>query len=320
MSEREVALAEIRRIAEANHLTGTDILAALAGGAAALTEAVPARSSGVLARVMGYIGGIFLFAGVATFIAVNWDSFASFARVLVTLGVGLSVFVAALLVERDGRWSAMAAPAYLTADVLQPTGMLVAFDEYGSGGDWRIAVAITSLALMIQALVALRVAGNGVLLFAGIFFGASLMVTLFDLAAIHESVYILIGGISLVLIGLGLDARQYRWNAGFWASVGTVMFYLALFDLVQHEIFEILFPLMTAIGVYAAVSSQSRAILATSVGSFLLYISYFTTEHFSDSLGWPLALIVIGVAFVSVGYLALRFNRQYFQDRPGQSA
>ncbi|MDH3644763.1 MAG: DUF2157 domain-containing protein [Gammaproteobacteria bacterium] len=306
--EREAALAEIGRIAEANNLTSADILAAV--------EGKPARAEpggGVLARVMGYIGGIFLFAGVATFIAVNWDSFGSFARVLVTLGVGFSVFIAAVLVERDGRWPLMAAPGYLTADVLQPTGMLVAFDEYGSGGDWRIAVAITSLAIMAQALAALTVAGSAVLVFAAVFFGMSLAVTLFDIAQIDETLYVLVTGTSLVLVALGIDVDRYRWNVGAWASAGSIMFFVALFDLVEGNALEFLFPLLTAIGVYVSVQTRTRAILAISVLAFLLYISYFTAEHFSDSLGWPLVLMLIGVVFVGVGYLALRFNRRYFQ-------
>ncbi len=63
----------------------------------------------------------------------------------------------------------------------------------------------------------------------------------------------------------------------------------------------------------ASVRTQTRAILVTSVVRFLLYISYFHAEHFSDSLGWPPVLMLIGVAFVGVGYFAPRFNRRYFQ-------
>lgn len=306
MSERETALTEIRRIALANQLTAEEILAAIG-------EARVSAGGGVLARVMGYLGGIFLFAGVAAFIAINWDSFSSVARVLVTLGVGLSIFLAAVALERDGRWPLMAAPAYLTAEVLQPTGMLVAFDEFGSGGDWRIAVGLTSFALMAQALVAWRVAGSGVLVFAAVFFGTSLAATLFDLASIDETLYILVTGLSLVLIALGLDADRYRWNAGAWAGAGSLMFYVALFDLLEGEPVELLFPVLTGVGVYVSVQSRTRAILVTSVLSFLAYISYFTAEHFSGSLGWPLVLMLIGVVFVAVGYFALRFNRRYFK-------
>jgi len=311
MSDRESALAQIRELAAANNLSFEDIRSTLEED----PESALANGDrgGVLAKVMGYIGGIFLFAGVATFIGINWDSFPSLARVLVTLGHGISVFIAAVVVERDGRWPLMAAPAYLTAEVLQPTGMLVAFDEFGSGGDWRIAVAITSFAIMVQALAAVRIAGSGVLVFAAVFFGVSLAVTLFDMASIDETLYTLVAGLSMMLVALGIDAARYRWNVSAWASVGSVFFFVALFDLVKDEPFEILFAVMTGFGVYVSVQTRARAILVTSVLSFLLYISYFTAEHFSDSLGWPLVLMLIGVAFVAVGYGALRFNRQYFQ-------
>ena len=62
---------------------------------------------------------------------------------------------------------------------------------------------------------------------------------------------------------------------------------------------------------YTCVLLQSRALLLTTVIAMLGYIGYFTAQHFVDSLGWPISLVLMGVAFMGVSALAMRVKRQY---------
>jgi hypothetical protein len=61
---------------------------------------------------------------------------------------------------------------------------------------------------------------------------------------------------------------------------------------------------------YACVILQSRALLLTTVFAMLGYIGYFTAQHFVDSLGWPISLVLMGVAFMGVSTLAMRVKRR----------
>ncbi len=45
------------------------------------------------------------------------------------------------------------------------------------------------------------------------------------------------------------------------------------------------------------------------------YLVWFTGEYFADSLGWPLALVIIGVLFIALSVLAVRINRRYFAGK-----
>jgi uncharacterized membrane protein len=303
LDDRARALEEIRRLAETHGLTLQEI-------AGTLARSQP--GSGVASRVLGYLGGLFLFAGVAAFIAVNWDSLASLVRVLVTLGIGLSLFVAAFTVERQGGWPGFATPAYLAAGALQPTGILVAFDEYGSGGDWRIALIIMGTVLAIQALSALRMAANGVLVCQAIQFGALAAANLFDLAGAPGWLTALAVGSGMLLLAAGLDRGHYPWNVAGFSGVGSLVIYLGAFDLLEGLWLEPLFAAIGGLGIYLSVQARIRALLVTGILALLSYISYFTAEHFSDSLGWPLVLMLIGLLFVGLGVLAVRFNRRYF--------
>ncbi len=61
---------------------------------------------------------------------------------------------------------------------------------------------------------------------------------------------------------------------------------------------------------YACVALQSRALLVTTVVAMLGFIGYYTAKHFANSLGWPVTLVVMGVAFLAVGAIALRVKRR----------
>ena len=82
------------------------------------------------------------------------------------------------------------------------------------------------------------------------------------------------------------------------------------FDLLRQTPVELLYFAVTAAMLYACVRLQSRALLLTTVLAMLGFIGYFTAEHFVDSLGWPISLILMGVAFIGVGALAMRIKRQ----------
>ena len=46
----------------------------------------------------------------------------------------------------------------------------------------------------------------------------------------------------------------------------------------------------------------------------LVYVSYFTNEHFQDSLGWPLLLILPALVFIGLSTIAMRINRRYISN------
>lgn len=109
--------------------------------------------------------------------------------------------------------------------------------------------------------------------------------------------------------GLQRAGRQTR-LAGLGYLVGSLMAYAGLFDLVHKTSLELLFFAVTASALYACIILQSRALLLTTVLAMLSYIGYFTAEHFVDSLGWPISLLLMGVAFMGVSTLAIRVKRQ----------
>ena len=91
---RQEALRRIRDIASAHGLTLGDIRDALVGAESPVSDdASSSTASGLLVRVLGYLGGTFVLAGIIAFVGIQWGGMNSAARVIITLGSGLAIFV-----------------------------------------------------------------------------------------------------------------------------------------------------------------------------------------------------------------------------------
>jgi uncharacterized membrane protein YoaT (DUF817 family) len=60
---------------------------------------------------------------------------------------------------------------------------------------------------------------------------------------------------------------------------------------------------------------HSRALLAVATLAILAYTGWFTSEHFADSIGWPLALIAFGIFMIALSAAAYRIDRDYLRRR-----
>lgn len=121
----------------------------------------------------------------------------------------------------------------------------------------------------------------------------------------------LIIGVCVMSAAYGLHkAGQSLRLAGLGYFTGSVMAYSGLFELVHNTSFELAYLAVTASMLYASVVLQSRALLFTTVIAMLGFIGYFTTKHFANSLGWPITLVLLGVAFLGVGTIAMKLRRQ----------
>ena len=64
-------------------------------------------------------------------------------------------------------------------------------------------------------------------------------------------------------------------------------------------------------GVYLSALVHSRTLLFVAPGATLAYTAWFTGEHFADSVGWPIALVVFGLIMIGLSALAFRIDRDY---------
>jgi len=306
------ALEQIVALARDHRLTAAEIAAALSDQPKAEPES---RARALIVRVLGYLGGTFVFAGIAAFIALQWDAMNSAARVIITLGPGIAACVLAVLSSRDVRFDKAVAPLFLIAAVLQPTGLLVAFKEFGSGGDARWAALVTAGIVALQFGVVFSALRQSMLLFLTVFFAALFWFTAFDLLDMDNEIAALAIGSSLLLAAIGVDRTRHSVITPSWYLFGAIGFLYGLFDLVERTAFEIVFIVVASGFVYLSAAVQSRTLLLVATAAILGYTGWFTGEHFADSLGWPLALMLFGLLMIGLSAVAFRIDRQYIRNR-----
>jgi hypothetical protein len=312
VDERLRALEQIAALARAHGLSATEVAAAIEPSSG---DAGARRTQGVLVHVLGVLGGTFVFAGVGVFIALQWNELNAAARVLVTLGSGLVAFVLAVLGTRDRRFGKAATPLFLAAAVLEPGGMIVAFAEFGSGGDWRLASLVTSGAMAAQFALTFGVLQRSALLFLTILFGTAFFWTALDLMDADKGVISVVLGTSMLLAAVGVDRSGRSEITPFWYFAGATAFLYGFFDMVERTPLEITFLAVAAGFVYGSVLLHSRTLLAVGTIAILAYTAYFTGEHFVDSVGWPLALVAFGLVLIGLSAVAVRIDRDYVRPK-----
>lgn len=312
MDDRRRALEDIASLARQHGLSAAEIAAVLDRPAG---DQPTSRSRAVLVRVLGFLGGTFVFAGIGVFIALQWDAMNAAARIVVTLGPGLAAFALAMLSVRDPRFANAALPLLLVAAVLEPTGMGVAFHELGSGGDWRWAGLAIAGTMALQFGLAFGTLRRSTPLFLTVLFGASFWWTAFDLLRIDGNLTAIVMGTGLLLTSVGMSRAGHREITPFWYFIGAAAFLGGLFDIVERTVLEILFVAASAGFVYLSVLLRSRTLLVVGTLAILAYTGWFTGRHFANSIGWPLALILFGLLMILLSALAFRIDRNYVRRR-----
>ena len=121
----------------------------------------------------------------------------------------------------------------------------------------------------------------------------------------------LLTGLCLIFAAYGMyKAERYPRLIALGYFIGSIMAYAGLFDLVQNTSVELIYLAVTATFLYACVLLQSRALLLTTVIAMLAFIGYFSEKHFANSLGWPVTLVLMGIAFLSIGAIAIRIKQR----------
>ena len=126
-----------------------------------------------------------------------------------------------------------------------------------------------------------------------------------------SDIALVITGISIVSSGYAIKKIGYpKLTAGCFL-IGSMFFYTGLFEKLTHTPLEIFYPVFSVLFLYLSASLESKTLLLTSAVSIIGFIGYYATEYFLNSLGFPIVLIIIGVALFAVSAMALNIKRKY---------
>ena len=320
-ANRHDALVEVVGLMKRHDLSIDDVAAALEAGPAFTSE----KSVGIVSSVFAYLGGIFVFVGLAIFVGMRWDDLGAAGRVMLTLGPGFSLFLFALVCTTDPRFERVATPLFLVAAIVQPTGILVALDEYARGGDPERGVLFMALLMLVQQGAAFWARRRTVLAFTTVVFASTFVAVALDLLEARPNLVGVALGISLVCVAWSVDRSIHKAIAGLVYFAGSTLLLSAAYDWVRGGPVEVLFPGLACGAVVLAAVARSRSLLAVGTVALIAYIADFIYRRFAENLGAPLALMAIGLVFIAAGAAAVRINSQYIArsshgQRPARSA
>ena len=128
--DKKQLLEQIRSLAEEHSVSRDELLAAY--DSVAQDEQSPGgEKNSSIAKILYYIGGAIVILGIIVLIGQNWEVLNTFTRILVTLGLGIAMYVAGtLLYQREEQFVGVANAFHLIAAPVISIGIFVTFYEF----------------------------------------------------------------------------------------------------------------------------------------------------------------------------------------------
>jgi len=95
--------------------------------------------------------------------------------------------------------------------------------------------------------------------------------------------------------------------------VSSAAVLVAYYEVVEKHPLEVTEVVVAALFVYLSTRFRSRTLLATGCVGLLAYVGYYTAENFANSIGWPIALILLGFLMMGLGAFAVKIHRRYIR-------
>lgn len=298
------ALEQIAALARAHHLSIDEI------GAHMTQSSLKDKSSGWLSRLLGYLGAVFVFGGLALYIGMIWDDLNSPARVIITFGPGIVAFILGIVTLKDERFARASTPLFFKAAVLQPVGMFVFLDEFASGDDAQLAALVVFGILALQFLGCFLIFQRTTLLFFGYLFWNASVGILMDRCEVPEDPMSIGLSLSILLVAWSIDRTKHKPIAAFWYFLGGVGLLWSVFQSVENTPWDIVMLPVTIGLMWVSVRMHSRTMLLVGTFGLLGFLGYYTDQYFKDITGWPLALMMMGFMLVGISYMAVRLSQK----------
>lgn len=323
MATKEEVLQFVREVAAQKVISKAELDAAYDAGSGIIADPSLTKKIGI-AEILYYIGGAIVVLGIAILLAQNWGMLGFGAKVLATLGAGVAAYIVGLLFQRDEKTEMVGSAFYLISALVMPIGLYVVFDNAGfdieSFGTQSLISGIL-FAMYMSSYLLLR---KSVFVVFSILFGTWLFFSLTSFMIGGNPyfdwkfyVYRVLGvGLMYVLLGYSFSKTGLASLQGFLYSFGILGFLGAALVLggwepYQNVFWELVYPGLVFGVLFLSVHLKSKAFLTFGTLFLMGYILKITGEYFSSGLGWPLALVIAGLALIGVGYMSISLKKKY---------
>ena len=291
-------------------------------------SAIATDKKATVSHLLYYLGAAIVVFGIAILIGQNWQNLNAVSRVVATLGAGIASFVVGVILRQDEKLSSLDQAFFFISSMVTPIGISVVFDVAGYSLSSLHTQMVISGILSLMYLFSFVVLRNSLfIVFAVIYLTAFfyiitnyLFVNNPQLIGLHFNEYrTLAVGLSYIFLGHYFAPGARRGLTGPLYGFGVLAFLGAVFALTgwsprQNLFWELIFPFVDFGVIFLSLKLKSKSFLVFGSIFLIAYILKLTVEYFSKSLGWPLALVIVGFAIIGVGYLTFFLNQRYLKE------
>ena len=324
MATKEETLRYIRTLAAQKVVTREELTQAYDSGSGIKVDVVLTKKLGI-ADILYYIGGAIVFLGISILLWQNWSTLGFGTKVLATLASGIAAYFVGLLFSRDERTDTAGSAFYLISSMVTPIGLWVVFDHAGFDASSYGFQSLIAGIMLGTYLLSLFVFRKNVFTLLSILFGTWLFFSLTSWMVggapyFKESTFymyrVLVAGVAYMLMGYAFSKNERAPLSGFLYGFGVLGFLGAALALgrwkpTQNIFWELIYPSLVFGVLFLSVHVKSKAFLTWGTLFLMAYILKITSEYFSTGLGWPLALVVAGLAMIGAGYMAISIKKKY---------
>lgn len=278
-----------------------------------------------IAEVLYYIGGFIVFLGIAILIFQNWSTLNTFTRLFTTLGSGIAAYTTGVLFGRSKKLDPVGQAFHLIAALVTPIGVYVLFDtlklSLNNSGTQTLLAAILFLVYIASYFIFRKI----IFLIFSIIFGSWLFFAFTNYLIDNNPLLkdfklneyrVLLTGLTYMLLGYFFSFREEKALTNPLYGFGVLGFLGAALALGgwspnQNIFWELLFPGIVFGVIFLSVYLRSSSFLTFGTIYLMAYILKITSEYFSKSLGWPLSLVLAGLALILIGFTAFNIHKKY---------
>ena len=279
-----------------------------------------------MAEILAALGGGIVFIGIIILVAQHWAELGSLARVLITLGGACVAYVigAFFSIDQDPRRQLVAQAFFLIFGLVLPIGVAVSFHEGGFLTSTSPVQTMMSLIIAAANIVSYMVFRKQLFVFFAIagstWFVYAVVAMLMrnqagiDVAEVFEYLT-LVMGIAYIALGYGWRGTRLEGMTNYLYCVGLIGLLGAAMALGgyapdQNVFWELALPALALWAIFLSTFLKSRAFIIIGTLYLMIDIVKITAEYFSDSLGWPLALVIAGLGLIVVGSFTWKFQKR----------
>jgi len=274
-------------------------------------------------KMLYVLGAAIVVIGINIFVSQIWYDIGPAGRILVTLGLGLLITAIGSMLIKSKPDQSIGIVFHFIGGMLIPGGSLVTLSELNVDLVSLWPVTITFGIIFIFYLLLNAAHKNPILTFFAIANGTAFTYLLVESIIegptyMHEDLY------AYLTMAIGISylslAHAFRngWNnklVGVLYFFGAIGFLAAAFSQVFDSVmWQMAYFIIVIGGLTLSVYMRSRIILVMSTLFLIAHVSFITSEYFSDSLGWPVSLVILGFVFIGLGYISLNINKKYIAN------